>query len=58
VVPFDSLSSYLIQQLKGSATVSADNMPPGCSSNGTGCLDPTLVHRIAIWIQQGARQNP
>jgi hypothetical protein len=58
VVPGDSLASYLMSQLKGTAAASADNMPPGCTSGNTGCLDPALVHRIAIWIQQGARRDP
>jgi hypothetical protein len=53
-IPGDSVNSYLMTILKGRSTKLADNMPPGCTSTGTGCLSASLITIIGIWIQQGA----
>jgi uncharacterized protein (TIGR03118 family) len=55
ITPNDTVNSYLIQKISGTATVGAQ-MPDGCPTTQP-CLTPTQIDLVKTWVSQGALNN-
>ena len=55
VIPGDYFDSYLSSMVQGSAVISTDNMPSGCSTSlVNSCLPVSAQNLIIYWIATGA----